>query len=396
MILDLLPPRVSNPRLFALFADILAVRVAEGNAELRLRLIESKLPWEALAHVADGHGVLSPFVWALMRRSLLLPVPAGTARDGTAQHPTTQLTAIYQQHLSRRQCQCNQLVSILGALNRESIEPLLLKGARYVLAPAGVWSEARDMRDIDLLVRPGDAERTIAALAAQGYTPDPRPIPMDQHLPEMWHDGHPSAVEVHTEALSFSARKILTTEEIWRYATRLSTDHSAFYVLPAEWHLLHGLLNHQISDRCYDQRMLAVKSLWEFAKLADEVSDQGWKSIVDRMTASRHADVLGSCLVQAMRLFGITCPQGIEISPAARAHAEATFENAAAPDWLRHCRRLSDQLRFGFARETLAVRYRLDENKVSIWTMGRHLRFLTRHYRGRMLYRLFGQRGRPS
>ena len=73
-----------------------------------------------------------------------------------------------------------------------------------------------------------------------------------------------------------------------------------------------------------------------------------------------------------------------------------TFENAAAPDWLRHGRRLADQLRFGFARETLAVRYRLDEKQVSVWTVGRHLRFLIQHYRGRILDRLFGERSRPS
>ena len=387
---------MSNPRLFALLTDILAVRGDGGNSGLRLRMIESGMPWEALARLADDHGVLSPLIWALTRRSLLLPVPVGTAPDGASQHPSVQLAAIYRQHLARRQRQRDQLAGILREFNRASIEPLLLKGARYLIAPPGPWAEARDMRDIDLLVRPDDAGRALAALAALGYARDPRPIPMDQHLPEMWHDGQPSAVEIHIESLSFSARKILTTEEVWERGTHSSSEQGAFFILPAEWQLLHGLLHHQVSDRCYAQRVLALKALWEFAMLAEGMSPDGLRSIADQMTAKRQADVLGSCLVQGNRIFGLACPQGISITPAARAHAETTLRNAAAPDWVRHGRHLADQVRFAFARETLAVRYGLDEQDVSIRTVGRHLRFLTRHYRGRMLDRLFGEHGKPS
>ena len=143
-------------------------------------------------------------------------------------------------------------------------------------------------------------------------------------------------------------------------------------------------------------QQLAVKPLWEFAKLGSGLSEQGWRSVADHMAASRHADVLGSWIVQATRLFGFVCSQGIDISPQARAHAEATIAHAGAPDWLRRGYFLADQLRFGFAKETLAVRYRLGEAEVSLATVGRHLLFLARRYRGRMLRRLTGGGDRPS
>jgi hypothetical protein len=395
MALDLLPPRIANPELFALLTDILAVECnPSGNAKLRLRLIGEPTSWQDLSGLAEAQEALMPFVWALARRSLLLPLPARATGEAAAGHPTVALTSIYQQHITRRQRQRDQLFGIIAALNRDNIEPLLLKGARYLLAPPDSWGEARDMRDLDLLVRPEDGERAMGALAAAGYSTDPRPTPIDQHLPEMWHPGSPSAVEIHTHALAFSARKILATDEVWRRTIRSAAQQGSFFILPAEWHLLHALLNHQISDRGHARRMLAVKPLWEFAMLGSEVPDEGWRAIANHMAARGGADVLGSWIVQAARLYGLAYPAGGAISPAARAHAAATMARAGAPDWLRRGYFLADQLGFAFSRETLAVRYRIEQEQVSLGTVSRHLRFLVRHYRGRMLGRLFGERDR--
>jgi hypothetical protein len=166
--------------------------------------------------------------------------------------------------------------------------------------------------------------------------------------------------------------------------------------LPTEWHLLDGLLNHQISDRGHVRRMLNVKPLWEFAMLASELPHQGWRSIADHMAAKGQADVLASWITQAGRLFGLTHPQWIDISPAARSHAERTFAHAAAPHWLRRGRFLADQLSFAFGKETLAVRYGLAESEVSLGTVWRHLAFLARRYRGRMIRRLVGDGNRAA
>jgi hypothetical protein len=395
--LDLLPPRISDPELLASLADILAVRAeAADTARLRLRLIGKTTSWQALVDLADRQGTVIPFIWALMRRSLLLPLPSSMVGADAAAHPTTQLTAIYDRHIARRRDQRDQLVAIIAALNRANVIPLLLKGARYLVAPVGPWCEARDMRDIDLLVRADDVRPTVDALQAAGYAFEAEFVPVDHHLPELWLAGCPSAVEIHTEALAFSARKILATEEVWRRGRRVSTPGGTFFALPGEWHLLHGLLNHQISDRGHVRRILAVKPLWEFAMLGSGLSEQDWRSIAGHMAASGHADVLGSWIVQATRLFGLVRPPAIDISLEARAHADATIAHAGASDWLRRGYFLADQLRFGFAKETLAVRYRLGEAEVSLATVGRHLLFLARRYRGRMLRRLTGGGDRPS
>lgn len=395
--MELLPPTISDPDLFALLADILSVSAdTAGNARLRLRLIGRAESWQALVDLADAQGAMAPLVWALKRRGLLLPVPSRLADADAARHPTVQLEMSYRRYLERRQRQRDQLAAIVEALNRANIEPCLIKGARYLLAPVGSWSEARDMRDLDLLVRPDEAERAAAVLAANGYAAGPNFGPTDQHLPELWKDGCPSAVEVHVEALAFSARAILPTDHLWRCGVRLSSPHGAFVVLPDEWHLLLGLLHHQISDRGHVRHVLAVKPLWEFAMLGNELSDQGWRAIGAHMADAGQGDVLADWIVQAAELFGLRYPPHVEISQHARTHALATIAATRGPMWLRRARFLADQVRFGFSKETMAVRYRLDKDVVNLATYGRHLQFLLQRYRGRMWQRLTGRGDRPS
>jgi len=392
---ELLPPAIADRDLFALLVDVLSVSAdPAANAQLRLRLIEKAASWQALVELADAQGAMAPFVWALERRALLFPVPSRLA--DAAHHPTVQLEAIYRRHIDRRQRQRDQLAAVIGALNQVNIEPLLLKGARYLVAPTGSWREARDMRDLDLMVRPGDAQRAFDALTAAGYAADPHFGPTDQHLPELWKDGCPSAVELHVEALAFSARAILPTEELWRRGVRLSDAGGAFVVLPDEWHLLHALLHHQISDRGHIRRVLALKPLWEFAMLGSELSDERWQSIGAHMAGAGQSDVLADWIVQAAELFGLAPPSEIDVSQRSRAHALATIAAASGPAWLRRARFLADQVRFGFSRRTMAVRYHLDEDAVSVATYGRHLQFLLQRYHGRLWQRLTGRGDRPS
>jgi len=386
-VLDQLPPRIVNAELFSLVMDVVGDR-ATDLSELRIRLLNSSA--QDLAGFANDHGILFPFIWRLKARSLLLPVRMVQIDAGLLKHPTLQLEAVYRRHRERQQAQRDQLIEVLTALNCVGVVPVVLKGARYLIAPAGPWCESRDMRDIDLLVLASETDQVISVLKTVNYRFEEGFVPVDQHLPELWCVGRPSAVEIHTHSLSFSARKFLYTTEVWQHAVPLSAEKVKFLVLPNEWQLLHCLLNHQVADRGHARRLLAVKPLWEFAMLGGELTSEGWQTVVDHLTKHGQLDVLASWIVQANTLFGLSYPQWIKISPKARAHAEQTFARAAAPDWWRRTIFIFDQLRFGFARETLATRYQLNAADVSVSVVVRHISFLARRYRGKMLRRLIG------
>jgi hypothetical protein len=144
---------------------------------------------------------------------------------------------------------------------------------------------------------------------------------------------------------------------VWERAELKNFADVTFLVLAPEWHLLHGLLHHQLADRGHARRMLALKGLWEFSRVGGEVSAEGWRAIISHAGQRNCLDVLSSWSIQANRLFGLKAPQQLLAMEAGRQHAEATFRRARASYRLRQALFLADKLGFAFAPETLAHRY---------------------------------------
>lgn len=291
---------------------------------------------------------------------------------------TTRLNEAYRRHLKRQEDLRDQLVVALRALNDEGCIPVLLKGASHLTRNDTAWHEARSMRDIDILVRHFDAEKSNQALLSLGYQVDHDPPPLDRHLPELRLPGRAGTVEIHTEALSFAARHALSTEEVWKHARSGNFSGASFFALPTEWHLLHGLLHHQLSDRGHARRMLALKGLWEFANVASDVSPTGWGTIIAHSEQRRVFPLLSSWAIQAHRLFGLSVPDALMTSKPGVRHAEATFVRARRSQTVRQALFLADKLSFAFAPATLAQRYKGGAPAASAL---RHVAFLWRRRR---------------
>jgi hypothetical protein len=245
------------------------------------------------------------------------------------------------------------------------------------------------MRDLDILVRSSEAQKANQILLSLGYRSDADPPPLDRHLPELHLPGHAGTVEIHTEALAFNARFALSTEELWRQTVRGKLDGYAFLAPAPPWHLLHGLLHHQLADHGHARRMLALKGLWEFARVAEEISLSDWRTIIAHAKERRILAILSSWCIQADRLFGLSAiPQELLSSKTGRQHANITFRRARTPYRLRQVLFLADKLRFAFAPETLALRYRESSNRGSAAL--RHIVFLWRN-RGPLARRWLNQ-----
>jgi hypothetical protein len=380
--------------LLQLLGDILGSEAqAAATGLMRLRLMQPGFLWQSLIDLASGQDVLPPLIRALTVRGLLLPLPRSAGIDDHG-HVTARLETIYRQHLARRQAERGQVERVLSALNGAGIVPLILKGARYLMVPVSWWSEARAMRDIDILVRPADSARAIAVLKAAGYHDDCGEAANSHHLPAMSCTGEPVALEVHTQALTDAGQKVMSTQHVWEHAAPAGAG--SFLVMPTRWHALYCLLHHQISDHGHARRILAVKALWEWTMLARDFSPDDWKAITAHMQATGASEVLGSWLIQARRLFGAEIPSFVAISPAAHARADATFRLAFSPYWLRRAKFIADQLRFSFARESLAMRAGVPPSQVSLMDGAKHAGRLLRLHRGRALRRLIGRSDRMS
>jgi putative nucleotidyltransferase-like protein len=391
--LELLPPSIHNRALLSLLGAVLAPPLEpDPTGLMRLRLFAAGFSWQSLVDLAVQQDVLAPLVFALSRRGLLLPAPR------SAPSPMADVTArcleFYRQHEARRQLETEQLIEIIAALNAANITPLLLKGARYLIAPTPQWTQARSMRDIDVLVLKADADRAFAALKATGYWPDAAYMADYHHLPVLFHASRPAAVEIHTDSLSLAAQKALTTEQVWKVAIPAKTK--SCLILPLYWQAVHCLLHHQIADCGYDRRVLALKALWEWTMLSDGFSNSDWENVTEYMQRAGAADALGSFLIQSRELFGIELPKQISISQPANANALATIDRIRQPYWRRRARFVYDQTRLSFSRQVLAQRYGNMSSPLWLIDAGRNALGLLKRHRGRWLRRLIGHTDRSS
>ena len=373
--MDSLPPTIADGKLLALLGHALgSENSAQSNQALRIHLFQPSFSWQRLVDLACGHGLLPALIFSLRRRRLLPPLPPLIDSKLSDSHVTLRLEAAYLEHLNRQGDLRDQLVKALRALNRVGVVPMLLKGALHLTLPQSDWHEARGMRDLDILVSSRDAQTAARTLVSLGYLTDEDPPPLDRHLPEMHLPGRAGAIEIHTEALSFNARRALSTKEVWSYAERRSFDGASFFYLPREWHLLHGFLHHQIADRGHARRMLALKGLWEFANIGREISPSGWEAIIAHAEERDIFTSLSSWAAQANRLFGLRSPAILLASASGINHADATFKRAYKPMALRQAFFFCDKLSFAFAPSTMARRYGRASGAAAL----RHIAFLWR------------------
>ena len=137
-----------------------------------------------------------------------------------------------------------RLEQSLVALNAAGIDVLLLKGSALACTAYGSFS-ARPMRDIDLLVRPEDADDARALMLDEGWEMDPD-VPGDRsygthhHLPPLRDtSGGGLKLEIHRSLLPAGHPFRFRDEQIWREARSVTLgDGHALAMHPAH-HAVH-------------------------------------------------------------------------------------------------------------------------------------------------------------
>jgi hypothetical protein len=158
-----------------------------------------------------------------------------------------------------------------------------LKGA--ALHALGVYSAGeRPMADIDLLVRPGDAQRAADMLAAVGYAPtaatwkhqvyEPAQYVAKSAFPVGEHEGYPVKVELHTR---IAERLPLAETDI---GERLFPLHlkPGINPYPSTNALLLHLLLHAAGNMSV--RALRLMHLHDIARLAARASPEDWQELL--------------------------------------------------------------------------------------------------------------------
>ena len=133
-----------------------------------------------------------------------------------------------------------------------------------------LWVEGipwRQMRDIDILVKPGETRIAHETLASLGFreSPDAEDQRFGHHLPPLVRDGMPGWLEVHFRASNSKAEKYLRTRALWAASTPSVRDGARARVLPAPQHVMHGLVHNHFGHRSSSFGTINLKGLHEFA-----------------------------------------------------------------------------------------------------------------------------------
>jgi hypothetical protein len=201
---------------------------------------------------------------------------------------------------------------------------------------------------------------------------------------------------LHAKALVQDARPILSTDEIWAHSTEQREGKVRVRILPPAWQLLFGVLHHQVGDRGYRRRVLALKGLWEFAMETRDLSESDWQMIVRHTRSKGGHDALLEWITLAGKLFGLAPPDAVRPGAADRSRAAATLRWAGRPASLRRALFFADTLLFAFSKERLAMRYGCKPRGLMLTVRLRHLLFLLNRHGRLQLRRIFARQGRRT
>jgi hypothetical protein len=257
------------------------------------------LDWAEVAEVCRHHRVIAPLAWCL-RNDERVP-------DAWS----FQLKSALAVNAMRNQILLRDLERIVAALNTVGLEPVLLKGAAYLVDGLYPAPGLRFLTDIDVLVPEQQLHRAEAAMLALAFEPPPRKswVEIDhQHLPRMTHAASRIGVELHKSVFS-AGEEIIPLAQFCRETRAVSFRGLKARVPDATQAVAHNIAHAQISHNLHWERHVEVRQLLDLALIrARDESSIEWPEIERCFVRSGFGSVLADNLKMAEVLFGQALP----------------------------------------------------------------------------------------
>lgn len=282
-----------------------AARVAE--------LARSAIDWDRVFRLGIRHGTIP-------RLHLHL---GATCPDAAPSAVTARIRGQYGYNSVRNLTHARELVRLLGALETGGVEALAYKGPTLAAHAYGDLA-LRQFGDLDLLVRPSDAERAVALLAEQGYggAPWPQGAAVARHLERVHVHALRNAndsieVELHWAFMPHEFSFDTDLDSWWRRMERRPFAGMSVRALPAE-ELLLVLCAHGCRHL-----WVRLKSVCDIAALISREERLDWRRAFRVAEAAGARRILALGLALARDLVGGGLPPEVsrlvDAEPAVRA-----------------------------------------------------------------------------
>lgn len=212
---------------------LLTAAVSPSDAALR-QALTGQINWEELCDLARQEKASSVLVRELGR------VRADVSNSSFGELRKLAKTSVI--HM----LQLEQLLyQAIGVLGQQDIEVILLKGAGLAYTAYPSFAD-RPMGDIDLLVRPDQAERAWSLLRQHGWTPMEAELERysgHHHLPPLFQGSGRFRLEIHAELLPAEHPFRFSTDVLWQRAKRITVNGRAVAVLDPVHQLWHACVH---------------------------------------------------------------------------------------------------------------------------------------------------------
>ncbi|MEM9678290.1 MAG: nucleotidyltransferase family protein [Pseudomonadota bacterium] len=267
----------ASPEGKALLRDVLSFDHSwEANNALRQRLFEPH-GWTLLVRTALSMRLFPAVAESVSQRNLFPKLPFKGTQIGLHERD---LDLHGQEFQNRRAALSDVLNETVAALNSAGIEPVLLKGARYVWLDTNA---ARTMRDLDFLIRPEDADRAWETVRGLGFAPDGPAVDRKRrhHMPPLFRAGTIGWIELHRRAGNPYAEQFLSTSELWKGSVAEQTTSGTVKLPKRVHHVWHGLVHHQFGHSGFARGRLELKGLYEFATSIADMTVSEWDDLLE-------------------------------------------------------------------------------------------------------------------
>jgi hypothetical protein len=215
------------------------------------------------------------------------------------------LTEVRARNRERNRRLFAQLADALRALNAANIEPALLKGAALWVAQGRPATFDRMLNDLDLLVRPDEAETALAALKAAGFELHNRYQGSEVHVfAELGRPSDVGFLDLHQRAPGPPG----AAEAAWGGGERrVAWDGVAARVAEPAAQIFQLVLHDQFHDGDYWRGTFDLRHLLDIAALAE--ADPDWAALNTLASTPLLRRALEAQLLAARDLAGAAIPQ---------------------------------------------------------------------------------------
>jgi hypothetical protein len=211
--------------------------------------------------------------------------------------------------------------AVAELLNRIGVEPVVLKGAAFLLADVYPALGCRYLRDLDILVPRAQLGAAAAVLERDGYQPDTRDAMarFRHHYPQLQRpragDGSSSApLELHHSLGPGVSGKLLTGEELLRDSYVKEWNGVRIRVPSPEHQVTHLILHSQLRH-CYSERIWPpLRAMYDLVMLNRHFGSRlDWEEVRRRFRTHRREPTLLLHLLQARKTLGMPLPFAFEL-----------------------------------------------------------------------------------